>query len=540
MYISKLIKFIISIILCLTVSIPFAVSSFAIGWEQAVGWLAEQAASNILWDAGKKAVSNTDMYKNTYNKFIDSAYENCPQFAKYIDGVSEKELIKLNEEGLAALKVPAEVALSVYDYWDATFDMSNLPKDSNLGYVDGAKYFSNGMMAYPYSKMSFKDSYYDTLNMYTSFSYDGHTINDSLFTTKYISDVGWVPMSSGGSSDQLNSVIFFDGEFIYRSSYWSSPHATSSNHDTRYCVVWDDIDKYDGGISVFFLVSRNSQYCDYGFINPFTGTVHVSRPKADSFVFPIALFAEASDELPLDFDYDRFNARRDNFRTAVNNSNPDDDYVYYYIYPDGKAPDITNPDDVVVPMSVINDVTKTPEPATPSPAPTTPSPSSTPTTIVPPVGTDVPVDSDGWGILDFLKWLFGFFSNLGNFLLGIFSIPDGYMDFKLYNINYLFINKFGIDIMDFGIVDTNIFSPFSFFKMILTLSPRRPDNITAELYGQTLTIINFDYVDEHIDTIHWVIRVLLYPFLLFFIYNNILMLLRGLKFTSGGIGNNEK
>lgn len=60
----------------------------------------------------------------------------------------------------------------------------------------------------------------------------------------------------------------------------------------------------------------------------------------------------------------------------------------------------------------------------------------------------------------------------------------------------------------------------------------RPDNITVNLYGQTLTIIDFSYFEQHKDSIFWLIRAFYYPFLALFIYDNILLFLRGAKYTS--------
>ncbi len=71
------------------------------------------------------------------------------------------------------------------------------------------------------------------------------------------------------------------------------------------------------------------------------------------------------------------------------------------------------------------------------------------------------------------------------------------------------------------------------FEAIKTISPIRPDNITINLYGKEMTIIDFSYYEKHRDTIHVMIRALMYPYLLFFHYDKLCSLLHGSPFTTG-------
>lgn len=65
------------------------------------------------------------------------------------------------------------------------------------------------------------------------------------------------------------------------------------------------------------------------------------------------------------------------------------------------------------------------------------------------------------------------------------------------------------------------------FKSFQNIVGSVPPNITIDLYGQTLTIIDFQYVAKCLPTFHFLVRGLVFIYLIWFNYNQIINLIRG-------------
>lgn len=65
------------------------------------------------------------------------------------------------------------------------------------------------------------------------------------------------------------------------------------------------------------------------------------------------------------------------------------------------------------------------------------------------------------------------------------------------------------------------------FKSFQNITGSVPPNVTVELYGQTLTIIDWQYVAKCLPTFHFLVRGLVFIYLIWFNYNQIVHLIRG-------------